>query len=69
MVLVGRSLCGFIAYGDGNTILMTGHEAEVEFATAVRVIADGEILDPVSQLLPEMLARLPCTWLHQPPTV
>ena len=36
---------------DGNTILMTGHEAEVEFATAVRVIADGEILDPVSQLL------------------
>ncbi len=36
---------------NGNTILMTGHESEVEFATAVRILCDGEILDPVSQLL------------------
>lgn len=36
---------------NGNTILMRGHEAETEFAAAVRIVCDGEILDPVSQLL------------------
>ncbi len=36
---------------DDKTILMKGHDAEVEFATAVRVVCDGELLNPVSQLL------------------
>jgi len=36
---------------NGNTILMSGNEAGVEFAAAVRVICDGVTLDPVSQLL------------------
>lgn len=36
---------------NGNTILMTGHESKVEFAAAVRIVCDGELLDPVSQLL------------------
>ena len=36
---------------DDHTFLMRGHEAEVEFATAVRVVCDGELLNPVSQLL------------------
>ncbi|HEX2947382.1 MAG TPA: glycoside hydrolase family 95 protein, partial [Clostridia bacterium] len=34
-----------------NTILMRGHDAEVEFAAAVRVVCDGELRNPVSQLL------------------
>lgn len=33
-----------------NTILMRGHEAEVEFAVAARVVCDGSLLDAVSQL-------------------
>ncbi len=34
-----------------NTILMRGHDAEVEFAVAVRAVCDGELRNPVSQLL------------------
>ena len=34
-----------------NTFLMRGHDAEVEFAAAVRVVCDGELRNPVSQLL------------------
>jgi len=35
-----------------NTFLMRGHDAEVEFAVAVRMVCDGEQLhNPVSQLL------------------
>lgn len=34
-----------------NTFLMRGHDAQVEFAAAVRVVCDGELLNPVSQLL------------------
>lgn len=34
-----------------NTILMRGHDAEVEFAAAVRIICDGELRNPASQLL------------------
>ena len=36
---------------DESTILMQGHDAEVSFAAAVRVLCDGELLNPVSQLL------------------
>ncbi len=36
---------------NNNTILMRGHDAEVEFATAVRILSDGEIQNPTSQLL------------------
>lgn len=36
---------------DNKTILMHGHEEEIEFATAVRVVCDGRLIDPVSQLL------------------
>ena len=36
---------------NGNTILMRGHDAEIEFASAVRVLCDGELRDPSSQLL------------------
>jgi alpha-L-fucosidase 2 len=36
---------------DDSTILMRGHDAEVEFATAVRIVCDGEVSNPVSQLL------------------
>jgi alpha-L-fucosidase 2 len=36
---------------DDQTILMRGHDAEVAFATAVRVVCDGELQNPVSQLL------------------
>lgn len=34
-----------------NTILMRGHDSQVEFAVAVRMVCDGELLNPVSQLL------------------
>jgi len=34
-----------------NTILMRGHDAEVEFAAALRIVCDGKIQNPVSQLL------------------
>lgn len=36
---------------DDCTILMSGHDAEVEFVTAVRVVCDGELRNPVTQLL------------------
>jgi alpha-L-fucosidase 2 len=36
---------------DDHTILMSGHEAEVEFAAAVRIACDGKMRNPVSQLL------------------
>jgi len=36
---------------DGKTIIMRGHEAEVEFAVGVRVVCDGTLENPVSQLL------------------
>jgi alpha-L-fucosidase 2 len=36
---------------DDATILMRGHEAEVEFAAAVRMVCNGEVRNPVSQLL------------------
>ncbi len=36
---------------DGHTILMLGHDAEVKFAAAVRVLCDGDLLNPASQLL------------------
>ena len=36
---------------DDQTILMRGHDAEVKFAAAVRIVCDGELLNPVSQLL------------------
>lgn len=36
---------------DRYTILMQGHDAEVKFAAAVRVSCDGELQNPVSQLL------------------
>jgi len=37
------------SYND-NTFLMKGHDSEVEFATAVRVVCDGELQNPVSEL-------------------
>jgi alpha-L-fucosidase 2 len=40
-----------IRTADGHTILMQGHDAGVSFAAAVSVICDGELLNPVSQLL------------------
>ncbi len=36
---------------DDATILMRGHEADVEFAAAARLVCDGEVRNPVSQLL------------------
>ena len=36
---------------DAKTILMRGHDAEVEFAAGVRVVCDGELTNPSSQLL------------------
>lgn len=36
---------------DDRTILLQGHEAEVGFAAAVRVVCDGVMQNPVSQLL------------------
>lgn len=36
---------------DDKTFFMRGHDAEVEFASAVRVICDGELINPVSSLL------------------
>jgi alpha-L-fucosidase 2 len=36
---------------DGNTILMRGNDAGTEFAAAVRVVCDGQLENPVSQLL------------------
>ena len=36
---------------DDRTILMRGHDSEIEFATAVRVLCDGELRNPVTQLL------------------
>ncbi len=36
---------------DDNTMLLRGHEAEIEFAAAVRVECDGELVNPVSQLI------------------
>ena len=40
-----------IRTADGHTILMQGHDARVQFAAAVRVLCDGVLLNPVSQLL------------------
>ncbi len=34
-----------------HTILMRGHDSEVEFAAAVRIVCDGELQNPFSQLL------------------
>ncbi|MGE5613723.1 MAG: glycosyl hydrolase family 95 catalytic domain-containing protein [Bacillota bacterium] len=36
---------------NNNTILMRGNDAGVEFAAAARIVCDGELLNPVSQLL------------------
>lgn len=36
---------------NGNTILMRGQDSKIEFATAVRIVSDGEISDATSQLL------------------
>jgi alpha-L-fucosidase 2 len=36
---------------DGHTILMQGHDAGVSYAAAVSVLCDGELLNPISQLL------------------
>ena len=36
---------------DNSTILIHGHDADVEFAAAVRVACNGELINPVSQLL------------------
>lgn len=36
---------------DDRTILMRGHESEVAFSAGARVVCDGELLNPVSQLL------------------
>jgi alpha-L-fucosidase 2 len=36
---------------DDRTILMCGHETEVGFAGAVRIVCDGTVRNPVSQLL------------------
>ncbi len=36
---------------DDSTILMRGHDAEVAFASGVRVVCDGRLENPVSQLL------------------
>ena len=41
----------FLRTVNGNTILMHGHESKIKFAAAVRIVCDGEIIDPVSQLL------------------
>ncbi|ADQ45470.1 Alpha-L-fucosidase [Caldicellulosiruptor kronotskyensis 2002] len=41
----------FIRTMDERTILMRGNESGVEFATAVRVVCDGKLQNPVSQLL------------------
>lgn len=38
------------SYND-NTFMIRGHDAEVEFAAAVRVVCDGELQNPVSQLI------------------
>jgi alpha-L-fucosidase 2 len=36
---------------DDRTLMMHGHDAEIRFATAVRVVCDGDLLNPSSQLL------------------
>jgi len=36
---------------DDTTLLMRGHDADVEFAAAVRIVGDGAVRNPVSQLL------------------
>ena len=40
----------YIRSYDDKTFLMRGHDSEVEFATAVRVVCDGELQNPVSEL-------------------
>ena len=35
----------------GKTLLMRGHDAEVEFAAAVRIVCNGKLLSPDTQLL------------------
>ena len=47
----GTMYADSIRVTDGHTILMQGHDAEVMFAAAVRVTCDGELKNPVSQLL------------------
>ncbi len=41
----------FIRTVNDNTFLMRGRDSQVEFAAAVRVVCNGELLNPVSQLL------------------
>jgi alpha-L-fucosidase 2 len=36
---------------DDTTLLMRGHDADVEFAAALRIVGDGAVRNPVSQLL------------------
>lgn len=40
----------YIRAYDDKTFMMRGHDSEVEFVTAVRVVCDGELKNPVSQL-------------------
>jgi len=53
--LIGRGWptvnADFIRTVDDRTLLMCGNESGVKFATAVRVVCDGELENPVSQLL------------------
>lgn len=41
----------FVRTVNADTLCMKGHAAQVEFAAAVRIVCDGELENPVSQLL------------------
>ncbi|MFH1513639.1 MAG: glycoside hydrolase family 95 protein [Bacillota bacterium] len=47
----GTTFADSIRTIDGQTLMMRGHDAKVAFASAARVVCDGELLNPVSQLL------------------
>ncbi len=46
-----HTTCADSIRAEGSTILMRGHESDVSFASAVRVVCDGELRNPVSELL------------------
>lgn len=47
----GTTFADSIRTVDGKTLMMRGHDAETAFASAARVVCDGELLNPESQLL------------------
>ena len=47
----GTLFADSVRAADDQTLLMRGHDAETEFASAARVICDGVLLNPQTQLL------------------